>query len=160
MGSRRELETCAGYRRQHETEIWRFAHDLESPERSELAQSASQIELSHTLAKPDHDHPRKTGVNKTRRGRAPIARQVGPVAWRSGKARRKTRTLRTPCEFFGHGFAELYRPLRRTVDGIDQRAADATAFERVQPGDRRTAGTRHHVLEPSRVLPGFEQQLG
>jgi hypothetical protein len=39
------------------------------------------------LARSDHDHPQKTGVNRTRRGRAPAALQVKTIAGRSREAR-------------------------------------------------------------------------
>ena len=42
-------------------------------------------------------------------------------------------------QFRGHLFAELRRAVRRRFDGIDQRAAEAAALQRVEARDRGPA---------------------
>jgi hypothetical protein len=54
---------------------------------------------------------------------------------------------------------QLGGALRRRLDRIHERAADAAAFQRVQAGDGGAAGTGHHVLENAGMTSRFQHHL-
>ena len=49
--------------------------------------------------------------------------------------------------------------LRMFVRGLADTCAQAAGFERVEPGDGRSAGARHHVLQAARMFAGFQEEL-
>src|ERR1019366_2732036 len=44
------------------------------------------------------------------------------------------------------------------LHGVDERLPEGAALERVKPGDGRSTGARHHVLQAARVLSGLEEE--
>src|SRR4051794_5669180 len=53
-------------------------------------------------------------------------------------------------------FAQFAGAARRRLHRVHQGRPHAAVLERVQAGDRRAAGRRHHVLQPARMLIRFE----
>ena len=62
----------------------------------ELAQSASQIALNHTLARADHDRRMRDRPRQTRRGRAPASLQVRRVGARTKRSAEENKTRCRP----------------------------------------------------------------
>src|SRR5882672_9220002 len=75
---------------------------------------------------------------------------------RSGGASARALTL---AELLGHFFAKLDRTSRRVFDGVDEGRSKAARLQGVKASDRGPTGARHHVLQPSGMLPRIEQQL-
>src|SRR5262249_31245142 len=136
---------------------------------------------SYTLAGPP-EKMRPRGLNSATRAAVKSCRTSCPktfcsrtrraISWPycAPKSKINTRSLSSNCVisiyapgtegFSSYAFPNSARPPGRRLDRVHERGPHPAAFQSVQSGDGRAAGTGDSVFQHGRMQPGVEHHLG
>src|SRR5262249_23647180 len=122
--------------------------------------TVGKLGVARLCAHEGETHAGSAGEENRNRSHYSESTQAEPAPKASVLVRAVSTSERgSAAELLRHLLAELCGSVGGRLDRVDQRAAEPARFERVEAGDRRPAGARHHVLQSPGVLAGLELEL-